>query len=180
MKQARQNIFEAQNRLKQQVDKHRQEVIFKVGDLVMLATRHLQLPGVRKLTDRRIGPFPVSAVIGPTAFQLTLPDTYKIHNFFHTSALKLYRGTPPTRPPPDLTYGAPEFEVEAILRHRQVRRKLQFLVLWKGFLLHDATWEPLAHMEHCQDLLCDYCRQHALPIPGFEDKATMGGGGGGE
>lgn len=141
----------------------------------MLATNHLHLPGIRKLTDRWIGPFPVLTAVGPAAFRLELPSTYRIHDVFHTSALKLYRGTPPNRPAPDLSHGEPEFEVEAILRHRQVRRQFKFLVLWKGYPLHDATWEQLAHLAHSCNLLQDYLQHHGLRVPGFEDEATLGG-----
>lgn len=167
LKQARVSVQEAQNRQKQQADTHRREQVFAPGDQVMLATTYLQLPGVRKLTDRWIGPFEVIKVIGPAAYQISLPLTYKIHDVFHTSALKLYRGTPPDRPAPDLSMGEPKLEVEALLRHRQVWRSWQFLVLWRGYPLHEATWEPFHNLTNCPDLLRDYIRIHSLAISGL-------------
>jgi len=38
------------------------------------------------------------------------------------------------RPPPDLVHNEPEFEVEAVLKSRQIRgREREYLVKWKGY-----------------------------------------------
>ena len=39
-----------------------------------------------------------------------------------------------------------EYEVENILDKRIMRKKPQYLVKWLGYLLHDATWEPLKNL----------------------------------
>ena len=42
----------------------------------------------------------------------------------------------------------PVFEVERILRWRWAsgqRRKKEYLVLWSGYPIDEATWEPAAH-----------------------------------
>ena len=43
--------------------------------------------------------------------------------------------------------------MERILRHRRVGRgrSLQYLVLWKGFDVADATWEPESHVTNASD-----------------------------
>ena len=44
-----------------------------------------------------------------------------------------------------------EYEVEDVLDKRIIRKKTQYLVKWKGYPLHDATWEPMEHLENAQD-----------------------------
>lgn len=47
--------------------------------------------------------------------------------------------------------GDVEFEVDRVIRHRRKRgrgRGLQYLVLWKGYDLSEATWEAEDAMEH--------------------------------
>ena len=39
-----------------------------------------------------------------------------------------------------------EYEVETILDSRKSRRKLQYLVLCKGYPISEATWEPARNL----------------------------------
>ena len=67
---------------------------FKEGDQVWLEATNLKLPyHTSKLAPRRQGPFRVSRVISPVAYQLALPLSWGIHNVFHTSLLLPYRET---------------------------------------------------------------------------------------
>ena len=63
------------------------------------------------------------------------------------------------RPPPVfIDEEAQQFyEVEKILGHRTYRAKKQYLVQWKGYPLHDSTWEP-AHVikQDVPDLVREY------------------------
>jgi len=43
---------------------------------------------------------------------------------------------------PELIEGQPEWEVEEILNSRQYRRKLQYLIKWKGYSDAHNSWEP--------------------------------------
>ena len=91
-----------------------------------------------KLRPKRYGPFKVIEIIGPTTYQFELPAQWKIHNVFHDSLLLPYHETKKhghnfTEPPPELIEGQPEWEVEQILDSRQYRRKLQYLIKWKGY-----------------------------------------------
>ena len=86
-----------------------------------------------------------------------------IHLVFHVSLLKKYeenleefkdRITPP--PPPVKIQGEEEFEVEYILNKRLKRLKRQkiqveYLVKWKGYPEHDATWEPAENLQNTDE-----------------------------
>ena len=138
---------------------------FKVNDKVWLESRNLKIPYQnRKLAPKREGPFPITEVLGPVTYRLTLPRQWKIHNVFHAALLTLFKetsfhGTTDTRPPPDLIEGEREYEVEVILAHRNYRRKLQYLVKWKGYDTSKNTWEPEDHLTHMEELLSEYKRQ---------------------
>lgn len=58
-----------------------------------------------------------------------------------------------------------EFVVEKILAHKFKGRHM-FLVKWKGWPEENNTWEPIDHLEHCDDLLkeflTDCLSQHML------------------
>src|SRR5712672_3459062 len=143
--------------------------VFKVGDQVWLDGKNLVLPyQSNKLTPRRQGPFRIKRIISPVAFQLELPASWRIHDVFHASLLTLYRETAAHRPnysqpPPDLVDEDPEYEVEAIINHRFFgqRRRLQYLIKWKGYPHSDNTWEPVEHM-HAEALVKEYHRKHPL------------------
>ena len=115
----------------------------------------------RKLTPRYLEPYSISAVISPTAYKLDLPASLKIHPVFHVSLLKPYkefeeflRATPP--PPVILSDNSEEYEVETILDKRTLRNRVQYLVKWVGYPLHDATWEPLENLINCQEKLREF------------------------
>ena len=64
---------------------------FQVGDHVLLDTRNLALPEMCKLADRYVGPFRITAKVGPTAYYLELPANMAIHDVFHIGLLKPYQ-----------------------------------------------------------------------------------------
>jgi len=59
-----------------------------------------------------------------------------------------------SRPPPDLIHNEPKFEVEAMLKSRQLRgRKREYLVKWKGYHLIEVSWVNESDMEHAQEAI---------------------------
>ena len=52
-----------------------------------------------------------------------------------------------------------EYEVKGILRHQVTSAQRRYLVLWKGYLLTEATWEPESHLTNAPDILEEYLRQ---------------------
>ena len=40
-----------------------------------------------------------------------------------------------------------------ILRHKGKGARRRYLVLWKGYPLEEATWEPERHLDHAPEIL---------------------------
>ena len=142
---------------------------FKTGDRVWLEGKNLKLPYQNlKLAPKRFGPFSITRVISPVAYQLDLPPSWTIHNVFHAGLLSPYHestqyGANFPRPPPDVIDGEEEYEVEAIRNHRRFgrRRTLQYLIKWKGYPEADNTWENHGDV-FAERLIRQYHQTHPL------------------
>ena len=90
----------------------------------------------------------------------------KIHPVFHVSLLEPYKdSTIPGRlqaPPPLIEVdGAEEFEVSEILDSRINRGKLEYLVHWQGYEVHERTWETAANLENAPELIAEFQREYS-------------------
>ena len=144
----------AQDRMRLYADPKRRPVPCEPGQKVMLSTKNLDLvsksPGTKKLLPLWIGPFEVKEQVGPVACKLILPENMRVHNVFPVSLLKQFHGKKKVPVVPEIMNGQEEYEVESILRHRDLRagkgrgRKLrrQYLVEWKGYGQEYNSWEP--------------------------------------
>ena len=132
----------ARQRMVKQQDPKRKALTFQVGDQVSLMTKHLgvaTLPS-KKLFQPWMGPYTVSKVVNPVAYQLELPHHWKAHNVFHVSLLKpfLDNGEPVDPQSFTLTGGRDnEFEVENIYDYTPKTahvtgkpRKVSELIFW--------------------------------------------------
>ena len=161
---AMQKVHQAQIRQKTQADQRRREQVFTSGDQVLLSTEHLQLKNapIRKLKRRFVGPFYVVRRVGPVAYELELPESWRIHKVFHTSLLRPFRSSRWS------TTGAEEedaeiepvddepYEVEKLLRWRWAgpsgKRHKEYLVLWKNYSIDDASWTPAENFTYQREL----------------------------
>ena len=142
---------------------------FETGNRVWLEGKNLKLPYQNlKLAPKRYGPFKVTKIISPVAYQLNLPPSWTIHNVFHAGLLSPYRETKQyganfPRPPPDVINGEEEYEVEAIRNHRRFgrQRTLQYLIKWKGYPEADNTWENHGDV-FAEQLIRQYHQTHPL------------------
>ncbi|CAJ0929151.1 unnamed protein product, partial [Ranitomeya imitator] len=127
-----------------------------VGDLVWLSSRYIPMKvSSPKFKPRFIGPYRISEVLNPVSFRLTLPASFSIHNVFHRSLLRRYMApVVPSIDPlaPVLVGWELEYIVEKILDSRVSRRKLQYLVKWKGYGQEDNSW-VFASDVHAADLV---------------------------
>ncbi len=128
--------------------KHKNAPKHQIGDLVWLEGRHLRTnQPMAKLAPRRHRPFKVIQVMSPVNYRLELPTQWSIHPIFHTDLLTPYRETAThgpnyEQPPPELIKGLEEYEVKKILdlRHVGWKRRIQYLVKWKGYPNLDNQW----------------------------------------
>jgi hypothetical protein len=116
-------------------DKRHTPKTFKVGDIVLLLTKNLKLNvPKKKLGPKFVGPFKILDAVGAQAYRLALPTEKKIHNVFHVSLLKPYKGRVGEeykgRLP--LSDEDSEWEVEKVLDHRTRKKVRQYLIRWKG------------------------------------------------
>ncbi|GJY99405.1 retrovirus-related pol polyprotein from transposon 17.6 [Tanacetum coccineum] len=91
------HLLRAQNRMKQQANKGRSERNFKVGDWVLLKLQHhrqvtMRIGKQHKFSPKYYRPFKVIAKVGQVSYQLELNSQAQIHNVFHVSQLKGYKG----------------------------------------------------------------------------------------
>ena len=91
----------------------------------------------------------------------------RIHPVFHVSLLKRYIENSeefPNRivkpPPPEIVDGEEEYEVEEILdkkvQQRGRRQDTKYLVKWKGYPDHDATWEPASALTNAPEAIKNF------------------------
>ena len=159
-------------RQKRLADTRRQDQEYAVGDMVLLSTANLSLPGnlTRKLAKLYDGPFQVLERVSQNAYRLDLPASVRLHPVFNVSQLRPYRQSTDNFPgrvrdpqPPVVVDGEEEFEVEAILRHRDRKigrtTRREYLVKWLGYSDLDNTWEPMKHLLHSQETVDRYLEQ---------------------
>jgi hypothetical protein len=147
---------------------HRSELNFEPGQHVWLSTKNLKQKvrgNTSKLTPRYWGPFQIVKKVGPVAYQLDLPSSMKVHSVFHVSLLKQYQeGTRIGAPPPPVIYDdSVEYEVEAIMDHREPRSKRglkQYLVHWLGYGHESNSWEPESSFDNATEVVQEYWDRH--------------------
>eukprot|EP00253_Pinus_taeda_P025820 PITA_25820 len=126
----RQNLHQAQNRMKQQ-----------------------------KLSPKFYGPYQLLQCIGEVAYKLALPPTAKIHPVFHVSCLKKVIGNNcriQTSLPELDEEGSIWLQPEQVLdtRVKQLRDRMikEVLVKWRDTSPEDATWEPATILQQFPQL----------------------------
>ncbi len=89
------SLAESRRRMEGVANPKRRDVAHAVGDRVWLSSAHLPIrSGARKLSSRWAGPFVIQAKIGPAAYRLELPQSWRVHPVFHVSQLKAVVGSP--------------------------------------------------------------------------------------
>ncbi|GKA22012.1 ty3-gypsy retrotransposon protein [Tanacetum coccineum] len=97
LKQLKDSLLSAKNRMEVKANRKRRDVEFNVGDLVLVKLQpYRQITLAKrfsnKLAKRYYGPYKVEARVGKVAYRLALPATSKIHPVFHVSILKPFVG----------------------------------------------------------------------------------------
>jgi hypothetical protein len=160
-------LYKAQDDMKCYADHtHASAPKYKPGDKVWLSTEDLPIgrPS-RKLTERQIGPYPITKVILPNAVELKLPTSFKIHPVISVSCLRPYKpptieGQQTTPQSPVEIEGHPEYEVQEIMDSQLQHHKLEFLVKWKGYTEENNSWEPKDNCTHACEAITHFYRKY--------------------
>ena len=89
---AQQQLRRARDQMIQQEKMHRREIQFDIGDQVLLSTHYIRFRNCpQKLQQRFVGPFEIIQKISRVAYELQLPEKWKMHPIFHISLLKHWR-----------------------------------------------------------------------------------------
>ncbi|MCO5600815.1 hypothetical protein L7F22_054931 [Adiantum nelumboides] len=177
----------AQVKQKEAADKHRRHLDLKEDDWVLLKFPKARLQHTTgkdrqgtpnghqkfyaKLAKRFYGPFQILQKINPTAFRLKLPDHWHIHNAFHASLLKPYKGTPPAAPieedPPEFDEMEEILRPEKILKHEDKVLRIgkilrRYLVKFANYPDEDARWMQEPQLKEYLALLQEYKAMYNL------------------
>jgi hypothetical protein len=106
--------------------------------MVLLSSKNISVKGKnkRKLFPKYLGPFKITNMVGLNAAQLDLPTRWSIHDVFHVSLLRPYKGTCPDDKDTlygslRITGGTPDYTPKSIVDHRKSKSKgIQYLVQW--------------------------------------------------
>ena len=140
--------------------------------------------GTPKLLPRWVGPFQICKEVGKNAYELVLPENWKIHDTFHVSQLVEYHHSGAYQPPPpaELLEGELEYEVECIRDHKilpsssQGRPSFEYLVQWRGSGSDlDTTWEPKRNLKYASQAVqfyWDMLRAQGLKVPRSKARFT--------
>ena len=188
VRNARAAMESARQRMARYEDPKRTALTFAVGDQVSLKTKHLGISTLpsRKLFPVWLGPFTVSKVINPAAYQLELPNMWKAHNVFHSSLLKPYRDNGEAVDPQSFTLVGGkdnEFEVESITDYGpktahangKLRKasELVFWVKWRGVAAGIDCRQPYANVrKNAESALQDLALRYNLPKDVFEKPSS--------
>jgi hypothetical protein len=170
---AKRCLQRAQDKMRAAREGKSQELVLIPGQMVLLKTTNLTMPGKSKFLPRFVGPFKVLRPIGVNAFQLELPPSWKIHNVFNCSLLRVYEARPgftprPARPPEDDYAYVPE----KIMAHELLNPgtptggehdHYKYKVHYRDTPHEEDTWEYGEELhKHCFELLKKYHCAHDL------------------
>src|SRR6266849_11133314 len=96
--------------------------VYKIGEKVWLEATNIDTgQPMKKLDNRRLGPYEIQKVLSNNTYELKLPKSMKIHPVFHVVKLRPHvANTIPERvqkspPPPVIHNEVEEYKVEEIL-----------------------------------------------------------------
>jgi len=165
LEEAKSALAKAKDDMAQYYNRRRSPVpTFSPGDKVYLDSEDIQTTRPsKKLSHRRLGPYPVDRHVGKYAYRLILPPPIRRpHPVFNVVKLTLASDDPIVRrrrnppPPPELVNGEEEYVVEKVLNSRMFRGKLQYLVKWEGYGVEGNTWEYWENLGNAQEKVTEF------------------------
>jgi len=124
----------------------------------------------RKLSHRRLRPFPVERQVSRNAHRLQLPFTMcHLHPVFNIVKLTTASPNPiPGRhpqppPPPEVIEGKDEYLVKKILNSKMFQGWLKFRIKWEGYGPEHDSWEYATKVYAPERVADFYQRNPAAP-----------------
>ncbi|MCO5560503.1 hypothetical protein L7F22_014118 [Adiantum nelumboides] len=161
-------LEKTQSKQKKATDRRRRELVFSLGDWVLLRFEKARLRKMKgkerllpKLGMRYYGPSQVCDKISDVTYRLKLPEGWKIHNAFHVSLLRPFVGDVPedmvSKEQPEVEELDEILVPAQIMAHkdRKVRGKvaIRYLVKFKNYSPMDAKWMEEANLIDSPQLL---------------------------
>ena len=169
----REHLVQAQNRMKQQVDKKRRMMEYKIGDVVYLRIQPYKLKKLAKIINKKLSPrfyspYEIVEKVGEVAYKLKLPNYSRVHPIFQVSLLKsTLKADVVVQPLPEYVIDELELQVqpEKVLAVRgENDQLLEVLLKWKNMPECENSWESVSKM------------MEAFPELHLEDKVNFKGG----
>ena len=162
------NLVKAHSHILTQTNRSRSDApSYTIGDHVWLSTDNLRLPcASRKLSERWLGPYAITKLVGTNAVELCLPRSMRIHPVVNISCVKPYcdrlLGQPVSAPGPSTITEdhKEEYKVEFIVDSRYKGQHLEYLVHWRGWSNTDRTWEPVSNLGNAAAAVRDFHASH--------------------
>ena len=121
------------------------------------------------MLPRWVGPFEVEKPLGKVAYKLFISAKWRLHDVFHVSLLAEYRRDGTVQPPPaELLSGELEYEVAAVLQHKDKPRSApgkftrKHLVSLRGCDSRHNTWEPARNLMNAAHKVREYWELQGL------------------
>jgi hypothetical protein len=191
---ARAFMAEAQERHSNYANAKREDsVTYEEGDEVWVSTDDMNVGRpVRKLSEKWIGPYPVSKVY-PRAVAVTLPKHFKVFPVFHVRKVRPREAGLPGQEAINAKYqdraegvlvtdqprpnnpGDRKWLFETILDSRQHKGTLEYKIKWPA--PHRPSWQPSEDLEGCDGEIAAFHRRNPrkpgppswwTPPPDFE------------
>ena len=87
-------LIKSREAMRAQVNKHRKDVTYNVGDRVWLSSENIQtIRPCKTLEDKQLSPYRIIERVG-ASYRLKLPKSIKQHNVFSPQVLRSYASDP--------------------------------------------------------------------------------------
>ncbi|ANB11457.1 gag-pol fusion protein [Sugiyamaella lignohabitans] len=164
-----QNYARSQKSYKKFYDRHRVAFEFNPGDSVLLSTKHLNLPTIkRKFSRRWIGPFLVHTKVNENAYRLNFPSGWRASQVWNITELRPFQPDlcnrkqplPTTSEDIDFYSNNPLGITEILQVNGDDPSNFQYLVevIEDGFPQH--RWVPYSKLSNYHDLLLLFYEFH--------------------